>query len=58
MGGTIAITHPSLAPLLMPLAALIAASRITLRVHHVLDVVVGALLGLAGAVGAAALILH
>jgi undecaprenyl-diphosphatase len=58
MGGTIAIAHPSLAPVLVPLAALIAASRISLRVHHVLDVVVGALLGLAGAVGAAALILR
>ena len=58
MGATIALAHPSLAPLLVPLAALISASRITLRVHHVLDVVVGALVGLAGAAGAAALILR
>ncbi len=58
MGGTIALAHPLLAPVLLPLAALIAVSRVRLRVHHVVDVIVGVLLGLAGAVGAAALILH
>ncbi len=58
IGGTIAIAHPLLAPVLVPLAALIAASRVTLRVHHVGDVIGGVLLGLAGAVGAALLILH
>lgn len=58
LGGTIAIAHPFLAPVLLPLAALIAASRVRLRVHHVGDAVAGALLGLAGAVGAALLILH
>jgi undecaprenyl-diphosphatase len=57
VSGTIAIAHPLLAPILLPLAALIAASRVTLRVHHVGDVVAGVLLGLAGAVGAALLIL-
>lgn len=57
VSGTIAIAHPLLAPILLPLAALVAASRVTLRVHHVGDVVAGALLGLAGAVGAALLIL-
>jgi undecaprenyl-diphosphatase len=55
--GTIAIAHPLLAPILLPIAALIAASRVTLRVHHVGDVVAGVLLGLAGAVGATLLIL-
>ena len=55
--GTIAIAHPLLAPLLFPIAALIAASRVTLRVHHLGDVVAGVFLGLAGAVGAALLIL-
>jgi undecaprenyl-diphosphatase len=55
--GTIVIAHPLLAPLLLPLAALIAASRVTLRVHHVGDVIAGVVLGLAGAVGAALLIL-
>jgi undecaprenyl-diphosphatase len=58
VGGTIALAHPLLAPVLLPLAALIAASRVTLRVHHVGDVVAGALLGLAGAAGAALLVLH
>jgi len=58
VGGTIAIAHPVLAPVLLPLAALIAASRVSLRVHHVGDVIGGALLGLIGAIGAALLILH
>jgi len=57
IGGTIAIAHPPLAPVVLPLAALIAASRVTLRVHHLGDVVAGVLLGLAGAAGAALLIL-
>jgi undecaprenyl-diphosphatase len=57
VSGTIAIAHPLLAPILLPIAALIAASRVSLRVHHVGDVVAGALLGLAGAVAAALLIL-
>jgi undecaprenyl-diphosphatase len=55
--GTISIAHPALAPALLPIAALISASRVTLRVHHVGDVIAGVLLGLAGAVGAALLIL-
>ena len=55
--GTIAIAHPVLAPVLLPIAALISASRVRLKVHHVGDVVAGVLLGLAGAVGAALLIL-
>jgi len=58
VGGTIAIAHPLLAPVLLPLAALIAVSRVRLRVHHVSDVIAGMVLGLAGAVGAAALILR
>ena len=57
IGGTIAIAHPVLTPFLLPIAALIAASRVTLRVHHVGDVIAGVLLGLAGAAGAALLIL-
>ena len=58
VGGTIALAHPPLAPVFLPLAVMIAASRVTLRVHHVSDVVAGVLLGLAGAIGAAAVILH
>jgi undecaprenyl-diphosphatase len=57
ISGTIAIAHPLLAPIVLPLAAIIAASRVTLRVHHVGDVIAGVLLGLAGAAGAALLIL-
>ena len=58
LGATIALAHPLLAPVLLPLAALIAVSRVRLQVHHVGDVIVGMVLGLAGAVGAAALILQ
>lgn len=58
VSGTVAIAHPLLAPVVLPLAALVAASRVRLRVHHVGDVFAGAALGLAGAIGAAALILH
>jgi len=58
VGGTIALAHPLLAPLLLPLAALIAVSRVRLRVHHVGDVIAGLVLGLGGAISAAALILH
>jgi len=58
VGGTIAFAHPLLAPVLLPLAALIAVSRVSLRVHHRGDVIAGGLLGLAGAVAAAAFILH
>jgi len=58
VGGTIAIAHPLLAPVVLPLAVLIAASRVSLRVHHRGDVIAGGLLGLAGAVAAAAFILH
>jgi len=58
IGGTIAIAHPLLAPVLLPLAALVAASRVRLRVHHVGDAIAGAVLGFVGALGAALLILH
>lgn len=58
IGGTISIAHPLLSLVLLPLAALVATSRVTLRVHHVGDVIAGVLLGLAAAGGAALLILH
>ena len=57
VSGTIAIAHPLLALILLPLAATVAASRVTLRVHHVGDVIAGVLFGLAGAAAAALLIL-
>ncbi|MGH7671529.1 MAG: phosphatase PAP2 family protein [Gemmatimonadales bacterium] len=52
---TLSLHHPLLAPALLALAALVAASRVALRVHHVGDVVAGAALGIAGAAVAAAL---
>jgi undecaprenyl-diphosphatase len=58
MSATVAFAHPFLAPMLLPLAALIAISRVTLRVHHVGDVLGGVILGLAGAIGASALFLR
>jgi undecaprenyl-diphosphatase len=40
----------------LPIAALVAASRVTLRVHHLGDVVAGAALGAGGALLAATLL--
>jgi len=57
VSGTIAIAHPLLVPVLLPLAAAISASRVTLRVHHLGDVIAGVFLGLAGAAAAALLVL-
>ncbi len=57
VGATLALAEPRLAPLVLPLAALVTASRVTLRVHHVSDVLAGAVLGAAGALGAALLLL-
>jgi undecaprenyl-diphosphatase len=51
---TLCLHQPILAVVLCPLAALVAASRVALRVHHVGDVVAGAVLGIAGAAAAAA----
>jgi undecaprenyl-diphosphatase len=53
---TIVLAHPLSAPILLPLAGVVAHSRVALRVHHVSDVVVGVALGLAGAVAAASLL--
>jgi len=57
VAGTIALAHPIAGAALLPLAALVAYSRVALRVHHMTDVLGGAALGTAGAVGAAALLL-
>jgi undecaprenyl-diphosphatase len=54
---TIVLAHPLWAPILLPLAGVVAHSRVALRVHHVSDVVGGVALGLAGAVAATRLIL-
>jgi undecaprenyl-diphosphatase len=53
---SLALAHPWLAPVVLPLAGAICVSRITLRVHHRADVVAGAALGLAGALAARTLI--
>jgi undecaprenyl-diphosphatase len=53
----LAFAHPLLAPVVVPLAALVAASRVILKVHHASDVIAGALLGLAGALLAARVLL-
>jgi len=54
---TIVLAHPLSAPILLPLAGVVAHSRVSLRVHHISDVAVGVALGLAGAVAATRLIL-
>lgn len=53
---SIALAQPNLAPLVVPVAALVGFSRVRLRVHHVSDVLAGAALGLAGAIVAARLL--
>ncbi|HYK83052.1 MAG TPA: phosphatase PAP2 family protein [Gemmatimonadales bacterium] len=52
VAATLALSHPLTAPVVLPLAGLVAYSRVALRVHHVSDVVAGAALGLGGAVAA------
>jgi len=56
VAGTIALHAPWLTPALLPLVALVAASRVLLRVHHISDVVAGAGLGLVGALVATVLV--
>ena len=53
---TLAVAHPLLAPVTLPLAATVAYSRVALRVHHVSDVLAGAALGLGGAIAASRLL--
>ena len=56
VSATLSLHQPLLAPALLPLAGLVAASRVRLRVHHLSDVVAGAALGLAGALVATTLL--
>jgi undecaprenyl-diphosphatase len=49
VAGTLVQSYPFLAPLLLPVAVLVAASRVSLGVHHASDAVAGAILGLAAA---------
>jgi len=52
VAAAVAIAHPLLAPFVLPLAGVVAYSRVALRVHHVSDVLAGVAVGLAGAIGA------
>ena len=56
VAGAVSVAHPLAAPVLIPLAAWIAYSRVALRVHHVGDVVAGMALGAAGVAAASALL--
>lgn len=56
VAATAAIAHPWCASLALPLAALVSYSRVALRVHHPSDVLAGVVLGLGGALAAAALL--
>lgn len=55
---TASLYRPMLAPFLLPVAALVAASRVMLRVHFIGDVLAGASIGLAGALAAWGLMLR
>ncbi|HTR22129.1 MAG TPA: phosphatase PAP2 family protein [Gemmatimonadales bacterium] len=52
----VALAHPSLVPVVMPPAVVVAWSRYRLRVHHPGDVLAGVALGLGGALLAYALL--
>jgi undecaprenyl-diphosphatase len=52
VAASLALAHPWLAPVTLPLAVAVCLSRVRLRVHHPADVVAGAALGLAGALAA------
>lgn len=56
VAGAVSLAHPLATPLLIPVVALIAYSRVALRVHHVGDVVAGVALGIAGVAAASALL--
>ncbi|HKA60315.1 MAG TPA: phosphatase PAP2 family protein [Gemmatimonadales bacterium] len=56
VAGAVSMAHPLAAPVLIPLAAWIAYSRVALRVHHVGDVIAGVALGAAGVAAASALL--
>jgi undecaprenyl-diphosphatase len=51
------LREPVVAVLVVPIAVLVSASRVALRVHHVSDVVAGVALGVAGGVAGAVLLL-
>ena len=49
VAASVVLSQPALAPVVVPLAALVGYSRIRLRVHHLSDVLAGAVLGVGGA---------
>lgn len=56
IASSVGLQHPPLAAPLLLVAAVVAASRVSLRVHHVSDVLAGSALGLGGTVAAALLV--
>jgi undecaprenyl-diphosphatase len=54
---TVTLSQPVLALLVVPLAVVVATSRVALRVHHVSDVVAGVALGVAGGIAGTVLLL-
>lgn len=54
---TVTLSQPVLALLVIPVAVVVAASRVALRVHHVSDVVAGVALGVAGGIAGTVLLL-
>jgi undecaprenyl-diphosphatase len=56
VAATVTLADPRVGAGLLPLAALVAYSRVSLRVHHVGDVLAGMILGLGGAVVASRLL--
>jgi undecaprenyl-diphosphatase len=55
---TVSLYEPILAPFLLPVAALVAASRVKLSVHFLGDVLAGATIGLAAAIASWAFLLR
>ena len=53
---TLVVCEPIVGVLIVPIAALVSASRVALRVHHIGDVVVGAALGVAGGIASVVLL--
>jgi len=56
VASTLTLAHPMLGPAVLPLAVLVAISRVRLRVHYTGDVIVGAALGLGSGVVATLLV--
>ena len=56
VAASLALAHPWLAPVALPIAGAICVSRVRLHVHHRIDVVAGAALGLGGALAARSLL--